>query len=111
MTRTEVDKPHAMVIAADRYDIPGPRAGKAQVACPVHDEDNPSCSIDYERGLWTCFACGQGGDAMTLVMARESVAFPEAVRLLVEWGAEATMEKPRRARRKGGPRFKPTFGR
>ena len=35
------------------------------VRCLIHDDDNPSCSVNLEKGTWFCHACGQGGDGYT----------------------------------------------
>jgi DNA primase len=32
--------------------------------CPLHKEKTPSFSVDSEQGLFYCFGCGQGGDAL-----------------------------------------------
>lgn len=29
--------------------------------CPFHNDKNPSLSIDFERGIFHCFGCGQSG--------------------------------------------------
>jgi len=52
--------------------------------CPFHDERTPSFSVDAERGLYHCFGCGQGGDAIRFVMETENLDFPQAVEQLAE---------------------------
>lgn len=32
--------------------------------CPLHDDDTPSLSIDVEKGLWYCHACGIGSSKL-----------------------------------------------
>ncbi len=39
-------------------DLKGERA---KACCPLHEDDSPSLSINYARGLWNCFGCGAGG--------------------------------------------------
>lgn len=34
--------------------------------CPFHQDDRPSLSIDLDRGLWLCFACGAKGGINSL---------------------------------------------
>lgn len=41
----------------------GPRY---MVLCPWHDDVGPSLSVDDERGVYHCFGCGVGGNALTL---------------------------------------------
>jgi DNA primase len=52
--------------------------------CPFHDERTPSFSVDPERGLYHCFGCGVGGDAIRFVEETEALDFPEAVEALAE---------------------------
>ena len=52
--------------------------------CPFHEERTPSFSVDPERGLYHCFGCGVGGDAIRFVMETEQLDFPGAVELLAE---------------------------
>jgi DNA primase len=52
--------------------------------CPFHDERTPSLSVDPERGLYHCFGCGAGGDAIRFVQETEALDFPEAVEALAD---------------------------
>lgn len=52
--------------------------------CPFHDESTPSFSVNADRGLFYCFGCQAGGDVFAFVMKRDSLTFPEAVRMLAE---------------------------
>ncbi len=41
------------------------RRGKRMLGlCPFHKEKTPSFSVDPDQGLYYCFGCGAGGDAM-----------------------------------------------
>ncbi len=61
------------------------RAGRRHVGlCPFHSEKTPSFTLDDERQLFHCFGCGTGGDVFTLIMEKEGLSFPEAVRYLAE---------------------------
>jgi len=40
---------------------------KATCLCPFHDDRNPSLKIDGERGIYKCFSCGSGGNALKFV--------------------------------------------
>lgn len=61
------------------------RAGRRHVGlCPFHSEKTPSFTLDDEKQLFHCFGCGTGGDIFTLVMEKENLSFPEAVRYLAE---------------------------
>ena len=52
------------------------------VTCPFHVDEEPSLSIDPDKGLWYCFPCGFGGDGIELVMCLRRVDFATAVREL-----------------------------
>ena len=52
--------------------------------CPFHAEKTPSFKVDPASGLWHCFGCGTGGDAIGFVMKTEHLDFPDAVRRLAE---------------------------
>jgi len=41
---------------------------KATCICPFHDDSNPSLSINGELGIYKCFSCGSGGDALSFVL-------------------------------------------
>lgn len=61
------------------------RAGRKHVGlCPFHSEKTPSFTLDEEKQLFHCFGCGSGGDVFTLIMEKENLGFPEAVRYLAE---------------------------
>jgi len=50
--------------------------------CPFHKDDTPSMVVSAEKGLWHCFGCGEGGDAIGFLMKIERLSFLEAVRRL-----------------------------
>jgi len=52
--------------------------------CPFHSEKDPSFTVDDEKQLFHCFGCGVGGDVFTLVMEKENLSFPEALKYLAE---------------------------
>ncbi len=50
--------------------------------CPLHKEKTPSFSVDPDQGLYYCFGCGQGGDAIKLHMLLSGDDFPAAIESL-----------------------------
>lgn len=52
--------------------------------CPFHDERTPSFTVRPDEGMWHCFGCGTGGDAIAFAQETQSMGFPEAVRFLAE---------------------------
>ncbi len=59
------------------------KAGRRyQGLCPLHKEKSPSFSVDPVQGLFYCFGCGQGGDAIKLHMLTTGDDFPAAIESL-----------------------------
>lgn len=55
---------------------------KGWAVCPFHKDTKPSlCLYEGDKGFY-CFSCGEGGDAIKLVMQTREVSFPEAVRYI-----------------------------
>jgi len=52
------------------------------IRCPFREDRTPSLSLDPGRGLWHCFSCSEGGDALRLIMRVRRLAFADAVREL-----------------------------
>lgn len=47
--------------------------------CPFHNEKTPSFSVNSEDGLYHCFGCKKGGDAIDFVRDIENLDFPGAI--------------------------------
>lgn len=61
------------------------RSGRRYVGlCPFHSEKTPSFTLDEDKQLFHCFGCGTGGDVFTLIMEKENLSFPEALRYLAQ---------------------------
>jgi DNA primase len=59
------------------------KAGRRyQGLCPIHKEKTPSFSVDPVQGLFYCFGCGAGGDAIKLHMLTSGDDFPAAIETL-----------------------------
>lgn len=65
-----------------------------QGLCPFHGEKTPSFNVNPARGIFHCFGCGVGGNAMTFVMKMEGLSFPEAVRFLAKKVGVAIEDRP-----------------
>lgn len=50
--------------------------------CPFHDEKTPSFSVAPQKGIFKCFGCGKGGDAITFIKEIENVDYAEAIKRL-----------------------------
>ncbi|HEV2846683.1 MAG TPA: DNA primase [Thermoanaerobaculia bacterium] len=64
------------------------KAGRRyQGLCPIHKEKSPSFSVDPVQGLFYCFGCGAGGDAIKLHMLTTGDDFPAAIEnLAIRYG-------------------------
>jgi len=77
------------------------RGRKYEGLCPFHEEKTPSFSIDPDKGLYYCFGCHAGGDAINFVMQLERLSFPEAVeRLARQFGVHLPPASPDARRRR-----------
>ena len=52
--------------------------------CPFHKEKTPSFSVNPNLGIYKCFGCGEGGDALTFIMKTQNKEFMEVVRELAQ---------------------------
>lgn len=72
-----------------RYVALKPAGKNYKARCPFHPDDTPSLMVSPEKGLWHCFGCGAGGDAITFLMRIERLSFQEALaKLAQELGIE-----------------------
>lgn len=74
----------SIVEIASQYTTLRRRGNKHVGLCPFHSEKTPSFTVDDEKQLFHCFGCAVGGDIFTLVMEKENVSFPEALKYLAE---------------------------
>ncbi len=63
--------------------------------CPFHNEKTASFKVSETKGIYKCFGCGKGGDAIAFIMEHDKVEFMEAVKigarklnLQVDWNVE-----------------------
>jgi DNA primase len=52
--------------------------------CPFHQEKSPSFSVSPSKGVFYCFGCGKGGDAITFLRELESLSYVEAIERLAQ---------------------------
>ena len=55
-----------------------------QACCPFHNEKTPSFVVSPSKGVYKCFGCGKGGNAVTFIMEQESVSYPEALKIVAK---------------------------
>lgn len=52
--------------------------------CPFHNEKSPSFSVSPSKGIYKCFGCGEGGNAVNFIMSHEKLTYPEALRYVAK---------------------------
>ena len=73
-----------------------------QACCPFHNEKTPSFVVSPSKGVYKCFGCGKGGNAVTFLMEHENVTYPEALKMVAKrYGIEVKEKEltPEEARR------------
>ena len=74
--------------AADIYDVVSDfvslkKRGTNYIGlCPFHNEKTPSFNVSPAKGLYKCFGCGKGGNAVNFIMEHEQMSYVEALKFL-----------------------------
>ncbi|MCK4662407.1 MAG: DNA primase [Bacteroidales bacterium] len=50
--------------------------------CPFHNEKTPSFTVSPSKGIFKCFGCGKGGNAVTFLMEQEHLSYYESLKYL-----------------------------
>lgn len=75
---------------ADIVDVVGQfvelkkRGSNYETCCPLHKEKTPSFKVNPARGIYHCFGCHKGGNAISFIMEHEAMSFPEAAKYLAQ---------------------------
>ena len=57
--------------------------------CPFHKEKTPSFSVNPQLGIYKCFGCGEGGDALSFIMKTKNMEFMDVIKdLAAKFGIE-----------------------
>lgn len=88
--------------------IPLKRSGRGLVGlCPFHNDTKPSMTVNDQRGLFRCWACNTGGDALSFVKDFKKVDFISAMKLCADILGLSTEELNRE--RKKNPKLELAF--
>jgi DNA primase len=93
------DTVQQILAAADIVDVVGEfvelkkRGTSLMACCPFHGEKTPSFHVSQSKGIYKCFGCGKGGDAVRFIMDLERISYPEALRWLAKKYGIAIEEK------------------
>ena len=52
--------------------------------CPFHKEKTPSFSVNPQMGIYKCFGCGEGGDALSFIMKTKNMEFMDVIKDLAQ---------------------------
>lgn len=52
--------------------------------CPFHNEKTPSFSVSPAKGIYKCFGCGKGGNAVNFIMDHEQMTYVETLKFLAK---------------------------
>ena len=47
--------------------------------CPFHDDKKPSMSVSPSRGIYKCFSCGAGGDALNFLVKIQNKEYKDVI--------------------------------
>src|SRR5690554_3357097 len=50
--------------------------------CPFHNEKSPSFIVSPHKGIFKCFGCGKGGNAVNFLMEHEQLSFVDDLKVL-----------------------------
>jgi DNA primase len=50
--------------------------------CPFHNEKTPSFTVSPAKGIFKCFGCSKGGNALNFVMEHDHLSYVEAIKQL-----------------------------
>lgn len=95
-TREDLDELKARVDLVELfrgYGLEPKKKGRSWFCrCPFHDDATASLSITPQEGLWNCFGCQAGGDALEFLRLKENLDFPAALARLRERAGQATLQ-------------------
>lgn len=65
-----------------RYVTLKKTGSRYMAVCPFHGDKDPSLSVTHDKGLWYCFGCHEGGNAISFIKKKENLEFVDAVRFI-----------------------------
>lgn len=74
--------PIGAVLESRGFKVPR-RGGKYSMRCPLHDDKNPSFSVNEDEGVWNCHAQCGGGDVITLLAKLDGTSVADALKRYV----------------------------
>jgi len=75
--RTRIDE-----VVRDYVALKPAGGGSFKGLCPFHEERSPSFHVTPSKGMFYCFGCQEGGDAITFLQKLEHLSFAESIEKL-----------------------------
>lgn len=75
-------KQASIVDIIGRYIPLSKKGANHEGVCPFHSDTKPSLKVNDVKGLYKCFACGAGGDAITFVKDFKHLEYVDTLREL-----------------------------
>jgi DNA primase len=72
------ESPVSMVLS--HYMSLNKKGANLEGLCPFHPDTKPSLKVNDAKGMYKCFVCGAGGDAITFVKEFKRLEFVDALR-------------------------------
>ena len=69
-----------IVDVISKYVILKKRGANYLGLCPFHNEKTPSFIVSPQKGIFKCFGCGKGGDAITFLMEINGQSYAETIK-------------------------------
>jgi DNA primase len=99
---------NALAAVFSHYNLGSMPHGERSMRCPVHDDAHASASVNGGKGVWHCHACGNSGNAMHIVMNRESLDYKQALQFVENLvGGKPVYTATNRRTKKTGTRWVP----
>ncbi len=58
------------------------RGANLEALCPFHADSNPSLKVNDAKGIYRCFVCDEGGDAIKFVKEYKKIDFIESLKTI-----------------------------
>lgn len=71
-----------MSFLTDYFNIDPDHSGEAAVCCPFHGDTHPSASVNVDKDVFNCLACGAKGTSYQVYARLNGISFTEARKVL-----------------------------
>ncbi|MFL2675339.1 MAG: DNA primase [Alphaproteobacteria bacterium] len=89
-----------------KYVQLSPRGNSFVGKCPFHNEKTPSFNVNDDKGLFYCFGCKVGGNAITFISKYKNLSFSESIKFLADMlGIEISYENKEQLKKKNNKLF------